>query len=67
MKSTTFVPAGEFVIDAKGRKTAVILPIEAFDELMEDMHDLRIVAERKGEEPITSKELTTRLKKRGRV
>ena len=65
MKKT--VVANEFVVDSKGRKTAVILPIETFEELMEDMHDLTVVAERKGETPISIKELEKRLKKRGLI
>jgi len=59
------ISAEQFVIDSKGRKTAVILPIDLFEKLMEDMHDLKIVAERRGEKPIAAKELKQRLKKRG--
>lgn len=39
----------QFVIDKKGQKTAAILPIKKYEKLMEDLHDLAIVAERKGE------------------
>ena len=67
MKSTRPVPGKEFVVDSKGRKTAVILPIETFEELMEDMHDLAVIAKRKDEKPISANELTRRLKKRGVV
>ena len=63
MKKT--IAANEFVVDSKGRKTAVIIPIETFEELMEDMHDLAVVAERKDEKPISAKEVAKRLKKRG--
>ena len=61
------VSAEKFVVDSKGRKTAVILPIDMFEELMEDVHDLTIVAERRGEKPIPAKEFMKRLKKRGLV
>jgi hypothetical protein len=61
------VSAEKFVVDSKGRKTAVILPIDQFEKLMEDIHDLRIVAERRGERPIAAKEFTKRLKRRGLV
>ena len=45
-----------FVVDQHGRKTAVILPIEQYEELMEDLDDLATIAERRGEptEPIES-------------
>ena len=61
------VSAQTFVVDSKGKMTAVILPIDLFEELMEDIYDLRIVAERKNEKPIAAKELTKRLKKLGLV
>jgi len=40
----------EYVVGERGEKKAVILPIEDYEELMEGLHDLRIIAERKGEE-----------------
>ena len=45
-----------YVVDEHGRKTAVILPIEQYEELMEDLDDLATIAERRGEptEPIES-------------
>jgi PHD/YefM family antitoxin component YafN of YafNO toxin-antitoxin module len=36
----------QFVVDESGRKTAVILPVEEYDELLEDIHDLAVIAER---------------------
>ena len=59
--------AQRFVVVSKGKMTAVILPVDLFEELMEDIYDLRIVAERKNEKPIAAKELTKRLKKLGLV
>lgn len=59
--------AKTFVVDSKGKKTAVILPIDLYEELMEDMHDLALVAERRSEKPVSAKEFTKRLKKRGLV
>ena len=47
----------QYVVDAKGDKTAVILPLERYEQLMEDLHDLAIVAERRDEEPISSREI----------
>ena len=39
----------QFVIDADGHKTAVILPIEDYEEMMEDLHLGRVARESKGE------------------
>jgi len=30
----------QFIIDAKGKKTGVILPLKRYQRLMEDLHDL---------------------------
>ncbi|MDA3850722.1 MAG: hypothetical protein PF447_05570 [Spirochaetaceae bacterium] len=42
----------KYVTDDKGIKTEVILPISEYYELLEDLEDLAIVAQRKGEESI---------------
>jgi len=52
----------QYIVDAKGSKTAVILPLEQYEQLMENLHDLAIVAERREEEPISLKEMKHRLK-----
>jgi len=39
-----------YITDRNGTKTSVILPIRKYEELLEDLHDLAIVAERKHEE-----------------
>ena len=55
----------QFVVDATGKKTGVILPLKRYQKLMEDLHDLAVVAERRAEEPITLEEMKRRLKKDG--
>ena len=57
----------QFVVDSKGKKTAVLLPIKRYQELMEDVHDLAVVAERRNEKPISLEEMKRRLKKHGLV
>jgi PHD/YefM family antitoxin component YafN of YafNO toxin-antitoxin module len=57
----------QFVIDAKGKKTGVILPLKRYQKLMEDLHDLAVVAERRSEEPITLEEMKRRLKRDGLI
>ncbi|MGI9165468.1 MAG: hypothetical protein ACR2G5_03625 [Pyrinomonadaceae bacterium] len=54
-----------YVIDAKGKKTGVLLSLRQYQKLMEDLHDLAVVAERKGEKHITLEEMKRRLKKDG--
>lgn len=37
----------KYIVDEKGKKSAVILPIDEYNELLEDIHDLAVIAERK--------------------
>ena len=50
----------QFVVDAKGRKKAVLLSCEQYQKLLEDLHDLAVVAERRKEKPISLAELKRR-------
>lgn len=52
----------QFVVDAKGKKTGVILSLKRYQRLMEDLHDLAVVAERRSEEPIPLDEMKRQLK-----
>ncbi len=55
----------QFVVDEKGRKTGVIVPVKEYQKLIEDLHDLAVVAERREEETISLDELKSRLSKDG--
>ena len=45
----------QFIVNEDGEKTAVILSIEEYEELLEDIEDLAIIAERRDEptEPLS--------------
>ena len=51
----------QYVVDGDGKRTAVILPIEQYERLLEDLHDLAVIAERRAEEPISLAEMKRRL------
>ena len=55
----------QFITDDKGNKQSVILPIAALQELLEDMNDLAIIAERKDEPATRHNELINELKSDG--
>ncbi len=55
----------QYIMDEKGQKKGVILPIEEYEELLEDLHDLAVIAERRNEPTITFDELKKRLRKDG--
>lgn len=54
-----------FITDDKGRKRAVILDIKLYREMLEDLEDLRLLAERKDETTSSLAEVEERLKSRG--
>jgi hypothetical protein len=55
----------QYVTDESGKKTAVILPIEEFEELLEDLQDLAILAERRDEPTMPHEEVVARLRRDG--
>ncbi|MBI4727410.1 hypothetical protein HY768_09380 [candidate division TA06 bacterium] len=52
----------QYITTDSGEKTAVVLPILEFQELLEDVGDLAIVAERRDESTISHEELIGELK-----
>lgn len=57
----------QYVTNSDGEKTAVIVPIEEFRELLEDIEDLAAVAERRDEPTIPHDEVIARLKRDGLI
>jgi hypothetical protein len=54
-----------FITDEKGRKKAVILDIKLYQEILEDLKDLRLLAERRDEATSSLQEVEERLKVHG--
>jgi len=61
------MPAGNFqyIVDEKGERTAVILPVEEYEELLEDIHDPAVIAERREEPTVAYEELKRKLREDG--
>ena len=57
----------QFIVDETGKKTAVVLSLEEYEELLEDIHDLAVIAERRNEPTISFDELKKRLKTDGLI
>lgn len=55
----------KFITDGKGKRKAVILDIKLYQEILEDLEDLRLLAERKDEATSSLQEVEERLKARG--
>jgi hypothetical protein len=48
----------QYVVDAKGNKAGVILSLKRHLQVLEDLHDLAVVAERREERPLSLDEVT---------
>jgi PHD/YefM family antitoxin component YafN of YafNO toxin-antitoxin module len=55
----------KYIVDDKGDRTAVIIPINEYEELMEDLHDLAVIAERRDEPTTSFEELKRKLRADG--
>lgn len=55
----------QYVVNPKGKRVSVILPVERYDKLLQDVHGLAVVAERHNQKPISFDEMRRRLKKDG--
>jgi hypothetical protein len=63
MDAALFHP--QYITDDQGRKTAVILSLDAYTELLEDLSDLAIAVERRDEPCIPHEELLASLRADG--
>ncbi len=57
----------QFVTDAEGNQVAVILPLEEYEEMLEDLHLGRVARESKDEERIPWQQARAELKAEGRL
>ncbi len=54
-----------FIVDAEGRKLAVVIPLRDYHRLLEDLHNLSVVAERREEPSVPLEEVKRRLRSDG--
>jgi hypothetical protein len=55
----------QYLTDERGERTAVVLPIEEYEKLIEDLEDLAVVAERRDEPVVPHDEFVAELKRDG--
>jgi len=55
----------QYLTDENGQRTAVLLPILAYEKLLEDLDDLAVVAERRGGPTTPHGQFVTELKRDG--
>lgn len=61
------IPQAQFVVNAEGKKTGVLLSVKQYEKLLEDLHDLAVIATRRDEEPITLEDMKRRLQQDGPI
>lgn len=60
-ESESEFPHLQYIVDGVGKRKAVIIPIQQFHELLEDLKDLAVIAERREEPTIAHEELLAQL------
>lgn len=56
---------GRYIVDEQGRRTAILLPIDEYEELLQDIHDLSIIAQRRDEPTVSQDEMKKALRRDG--
>ena len=54
-----------FIVNEDGKKTAVVVSVRDYERLLEDLHDLSVVAERREEPSVPLEEVKRRLRADG--
>jgi hypothetical protein len=57
----------EYIVDENGRRKAVVLSYKAYRELLEDLADLTVKAQREHEKPLDFEEVLAELRNAGRL
>jgi hypothetical protein len=55
----------QFLTDGAGHKVAVVVPLEEYEELLEDLRDLAVIAERRDEPRVSWEEMKRELREDG--
>ena len=55
----------QYITDGKGKKSAAVIPIEQFYQLLEDLDDLAVAAERRDEPVVSHQQVIDELKADG--
>jgi PHD/YefM family antitoxin component YafN of YafNO toxin-antitoxin module len=55
----------QYITNEQGERVSVVIPVDEYEALLEDIEDLAILAERRGEESSSHAEVIERLKADG--
>ncbi|MBC8463919.1 MAG: hypothetical protein H8D61_02965 [Deltaproteobacteria bacterium] len=57
----------DYIVDKTGRKKSVVLDIKEYEEILEDIESLALIADTKEEPKISFEDLKRRLRANGRL
>lgn len=57
----------QYITDDQGNRVSVVLPVDDYQELLDDLEDLAAVAERRDEESISHDDVLKHLKDSGKL
>ena len=57
----------QYITDAQGERTAVILPLDEYEELLEDMHVIRVAEETKDEPSRPLNDVVEEMRRAGEI
>ena len=60
-------PKPQYITDDQGNRVSVVLPVDQYQELLEDLEDLATAAERRDEETVSHEKLIKSLKADGKL
>lgn len=55
----------QFIVNAAGKKTGVLLSMKQYEKLLADLHDLAVIAARREEEPVPLEDVKRHLQQDG--
>ena len=55
----------KYLTNENGERTDVVIPLEEYEDLIEDLHDLAVIAERQDEPVVSFEEVKKRLRADG--
>ncbi|WP_062265263.1 hypothetical protein [Endozoicomonas arenosclerae] len=57
----------QYITDDQGNRVSVVLPVDQYQELLDDLEDLATVAERRDEETVSHNQVIKELKADGKL
>jgi len=57
----------QYITDAQGERTAIILPLDEYQELLEDMHVIRVAEETKDEPSRPLNDVVEEMRRAGEI